>query len=1326
MSNLQLQHIKAYDKSVAPELHDQRFISGKLYEEQGFAGDLIDSYDNWLTRLMPHMLREYPCRLGSSGDIVRIEDVQIDRPSIESRDILDGPNTTRVSRPLLPKEAREKGITYAVRVRGTCVLYNSVGQLITRTENRVIGEIPCMLGSAYCHLRDMTPEQRLEVGECHNDPLGYFIIKDREFTMNIQSNLAYNLPILYLTKPPNKEERGVLRTTSLTPYGTFVSDVTITESRSMVIETFIGGIKIGLNPFQVMRLLWVPEMFGELDELTMIGLVLQTVEEKNRNRVRASISNTLSAYHQIGEDVGDIIGKRSVAFATAKRTGIHKDIDLKGIYADLDKFLFSHMNPSSYSGRTSSDSFTRGLYAQFLSGDVLPDDRNDWSVKQLSNVGIMFERLFLRVLKALYMPFETRTENATNSYSHFLINYQHVTVLDKFQSAFINNVWVVSANQRASLEDKNVVMEKDKNLLAHFSALTRINIPSSAKGGQMEVRGINLSQIRFVCIWETPEGDRAGLVMAKGSSAVISRQLDDSIIQNYMYGQVGYGVLAEIEPTLPNRKYKCMINGSFQGYIDYKEIVDYINEQRNYGMYLDVAINLDGDEFQITLGTEEEINAFITYLTGPIDGYGMSIFYMPELPERTMPCLLNGKFVGFCNGEELRYELLKRKRAGVFPYETGVAIHHGALIVTTMGGRLLCPTLVVGDGKHTLHGDKTVRDELVLDTLIKSKKITRDTKYSELVRWGVVEYIDPMEQGQERVLMAQTLDDFRFHRESIKRFKKMTNRSEHEEKVYQELLTKKYTYCEITPSSLMGVAAGIIPLPNTNQPARNTYQAAMGKQAQGIYHSNACNRLDREAKMLSYPAKPIFSTAISSKLGLDQMPSGETVTVAVMMTPGTQEDALEFKKSSIERGMFNSVVYRTHRKTLNVVGDPRDVLTNIPNEIKYKNNPHHYRHLGPDGLPRPGSQVTVGDCILGLKRIEKGAKDRDISEYITSDEAGIIEKVYIHKSSNTTTTIAIKIRTIRIPIVGDKFALRHAQKGTIGIITPDEDMPFDRNGITPDVIFNTHGIPSRMTIGMLIETIVSRVGAHSGRTFDASGFNGLNVDNFSSILTAYGFSKKGTQTMYDGKSGKIIGHEELSLQQRWETVAFDTRTGERAAFGTPLEFVERRQVMVDAEPVLRSNLIPCQVFVGPDYYQRLRHEVVEKCHQRGLEGRIDPVTQLPTGGSEGGALRLGEMERDALVSYGVAFGIRERFVTLADDYKFIACTTCGTEAAYESTCQIGDTTKGKLKCLKCGSNTFGRCHVPYGIFTFKRTLSGLNIGMVFKLEKVPEIQKVKK
>lgn len=1207
-------HLIEYTKGQVNSFYEQRYITGQLYSNKAIVYDLITSYDNWLIRRLPNTLGEFACKLNDdSGMHIRVDPstIHFDKPTIETVDSLRGDNANRISRDLLPDEARKKNLTYAVRIRGLFVVYDKNNQVVKSFE-KTIGEVPCMVGSTFCHLYGLTEEELLKIGECSFDPFGYFIVKGREFTLNIQANLSYNCPIIYTEQEKStKNIITTLRTTALTASGTFVNNVKLSDSRAISIDTIVGGIKIGLNPFQVMRIL--NPQYGEFADEYLENIISWMTKDENRDKITTSLSNTIRAYRSISNDFMDIVQKRTNAFSKSKKPGINREIkDMNTVLEDLDRFLYPHMNQEFYSeiSRTIEQvrlskimylMYNVSLYLQYLIGDVKIDDRNNWSTKQACNVGIMFERLFLRIMKNQYAPFDGALDsNRKSTLKDFETSYSHTDILDKFATSIENNIWIVSTNQRATPEDKNVVLEKERNLLAHYSALNRINIPASAKGRQTKVRGMHLSQLRYVCIWETPEGERAGLVMSKASSAVISIQGEDITLQKILLFDQG--------------------EGSFQ----------------------------------------------------------LSMLYDPNKPDHVQPCILNGKFMGFCNAEQARYKLLRMKTTDRISRETGIYIKNNALFISTMGGRLMCPTLIVGDGQPTGRGDRTVDGELILYTLIDDGIINESTTYDDLTKLGCIEYMEPSEQDQSHILLAQTLDMFN---EEKKRLAKLHNkkRTPIEENEYQVMLSKRYTHCEITPNSIVGLAASIVPLPHHNQPARNVYQAAMGKQAQGIYHSNVKNRLDREAKMLVSPARPIFSTDIASRLGLDALPSGETVKLAITMDPFSQEDALTFKKGAIDRGLFNSVLYKTHSIVIKPTGETFDRLTNTPDPKFKKHKESSYRNLGLDGLPIAGTYMEDGDCLIGVlhhETIKGKVIPRDISTYISSDEAGIVEKVYLYKNSNTSITISIKVRSIRTPIPGDKFAARHAQKGTMGEEIKDEDMPFDpRTGISPDVIYNTHGMPSRMTIGMLIEMVSSTVGALSARTLNASGFEHLDINMLSRALKAYGYSFKGTTVMYDGYHGTVLGKE----------------------------------VIESEDGQYKKRTIPSLIFDGLCYYQRLRHEVVEKGHERGLEGKKDPVTLIPTGGHNDGAIRFGEMEDDAVISHGAAYTKRERLITMADEYEYVGCLKCGTEAQFNNR-------ESKFVCLKCTSrgdtnSTFGKARLPYANFRFKRYLAIMGVGL---------------
>lgn len=596
-------------------------------------------------------------------------------------------------------------------------------------------------------------------------------------------------------------------------------------------------------------------------------------------------------------------------------------------------------------------------------------------------------------------------------------------------------------------------------------------------------------------------------------------------------------------------------------------------------------------------------------------------------PSRQHVCLLNGRWVGWCSGEQLRDELLRLRRTGAIFRDTTFVIENNILYVNCDSSRPTRPLLIV---------DKDGR-------LLIQKKNLWGASFEKLLQEGVVEYIDAYEQ--EESLVAQNIDAIDARRREIAEAKIRLNESrrlvtriqnaleaqdisvlpnmvkidlegtiyfdtidmedttvvprdqlsdEQIQELYRITLNRaindrdmvedalsrmlsksQYTHCELDPSAIFGIAASAIPLPDHNQAPRNVYQCAMSKQALGLLHSNIHLKFDTTAKSLAYPTRPLFETQISSMIGTTELPAGDTVVVAIMTYGGyNQEDAIIFNKASVERGLFHMVIYRSYKSSEVKKSNINETFGRPP--LKPKDDPKKYEHLDENGIAKIGSKIVQGQVLIGKirKNLTTGAETYP-NVVAGLGEEGYVDAILVTTNAQGMKMVKVKIRQDRKPVVGDKFASRYAQKGTIGLIMPEEDMPFAR-GIRPDIIINPHSIPSRMTIGKLMEIVTSKTAAFKGERVNAGAFNSFNIDEFTRQLHEYGYQRHGNEKLTSGLTGKPI------------------------------------QAMI---------------FMGPCYYQALRHHVKDKIQMR-QKGAIKPFTRQPVRGrSKQGGLRFGEMER---------------------------------------------------------------------------------------------------
>ena len=481
--------------------------------------------------------------------------------------------------------------------------------------------------------------------------------------------------------------------------------------------------------------------------------------------------------------------------------------------------------------------------------------------------------------------------------------------------------------------------------------------------------------------------------------------------------------------------------------------------------------------------------------------------------------------------------------------------------------------------------------------------------------------------------------------------------------MFQKDIEDYHNYCEIHPCTMLGIGASMIPFPDHTQSPRNTYQASMVKQALGIYSISNNIRADTTVHMMQYPQKPRVYTQTSEFFHMNDLPYGINAIVAIMCYTGfNQEDSILINQSAIDRGLFRTTVYKTVVVEEKKIGNNCFDIVSVPNKNIQKKQ-YNYQKLDDKGIIQVGEKVNEGDVLVGrvMTQSTKNGEniETDTSVVARKGEDGVVDKVFISKSPNGYLLVKVKIRNMRIPEIGDKFASRHAQKGTVGMVFRQEDMPFTIDGITPDIIMNPHAIPSRMTINWLLECLGGKSGVIKNEVRYATPFTSHStnvVEDLQDKLRECGFNSNGNEMLHNGFTG----------------VPFQV-----------------------------------EIFIGPVYYQRLKHLVKDKIHARD-HGNVQSLTRQPLEGrSRNGGLRFGEMERDCIISHGASAFLKERLFDMSDPYAMKICSKCGEIASQQKTCR------------KCKHDYLQNTAVPYAFKLLMQEL--MAIGM--KISIMPQKSK---
>ena len=590
---------------------------------------------------------------------------------------------------------------------------------------------------------------------------------------------------------------------------------------------------------------------------------------------------------------------------------------------------------------------------------------------------------------------------------------------------------------------------------------------------------------------------------------------------------------------------------------------------------------------------------------------------------------LNGKFVGFHeNGEKLAQEVREKRRAGEMDSQMNVAYYSKTdeVFINTDEGRARRPLIVIKNGKSKLLPEHVEK--------LKAKEIT----FEDLVKRGIIEYLDAEEEENAYIAFGP------------------------------EELKPEHTHMETDPIAMLGYVSNQIPFVEHNMAPRVLMASQHTKQALGLYASDFNMRMETRGYVLFYPQKPLVKTRVYDALNIEKRASGQNFVVAVLSHYGfNMNDAIILSKGSVDRAMGRSAFFRSYSaEERRYPGGQKDKFETPPEYVQGYLGEEAYKYLGPDGLVLPETYVPGNSVLIGksspprfLKEVSAldvdSEKRRESSLTVRGNEEGTVDAVMISESVSGNKFVKVRVRKTNIPEIGDKFASRYGQKGVVALMLNQEDMPFTKEGIVPDLIINPHAIPGRMTAGHLLEMLGGKVASLEGSERDGTAFSGDTQEQYEEQLMKYGFKPSGEETLYDGYTGRMMS---------------------------------------------------AKVFIGVIYYQRLHHLVSLKMHARS-RGPVQMLTHQPTEGrAREGGLRLGEMERDCFIGFGASSLLRERMIDSSDKTTVLVCDKCGSLA-------VSDNLKNKRYCPLCEGTAISEVEMSYA---FKLLLDEMkSIGIFPKI-----------
>jgi len=1037
-------------------------------------------------------------------------------------------------------------------------------------EKIFLGRFPIMVQSEFCILNGLPKQIRFNMGECRNDFGGYFIIDGKEKAVIPQEKFADNM--LYIKDVDDgqylysAEIRSVSENVSK-PIRTLSVKIVAptkdipgegTKARKYTYENIVVNIPNVRKPVPLFIVFRALGILSDKDIITTCLLDLDKYE--------SMIDLFIPSVHDAGAIMTQVLALDFIAMLTKGKTKAHA-LEI------LSDYFFPHVGETNFIQKAYYLGYVVFRLLKVYTGVDEPTNRDNFKFKRVEPVGSLMTDLFREYYKiqlsTIHLRFEEQlyfkaAEYENNLKSLIMRNYMKVfsdKIVDTgFKKAFKGN-WGAQAHT------KRIGVVQDLNRLSHnsaFSHLRKTNLQLSAGLKLVGPRILHCSQWGFFDPIDTPDGANIGLHKHLSIATYITKGVSRELMIHWLRENAKVKLVEECMPVQLGNSTKVIINGLWLGIIE--DPIECINKfklfRRNALLPIYFSISFDIKQNTIFIYTDAG------RLTRPVFYRDMEDSL--DLEERSPNSKKSLKF-SFENPE-----ILRKIDADEFTWTDLVAGFNDRrpeANFSTQDMRLY--------GLQELYVGAGVESPAAL-TKFKNKK-------------AIIDYIDTSESEDALIAINQeALEDS----------------------------SKPYTHLEIHESLVMSMMCNLIPFLQNNPATRNSFSCGQSKQAISMYHTNHRMRMDKSAVVLNSPQIPLVKSRYMEHINGEENCYGENAIVAIMCYTGYNvEDAMLLNEGSLKRGLLRRTYYSSyecHEEKTTLEPASQTTFVNIeatPNVVGSKLH-QDYSKLDQYGLIKEGSEVTEETALVGIiSSVTGNPSNINMSKKPKKGQLGIVDRTFMTEGDEGTRIAKVRVREERIPAIGDKMGSRAGQKGTIGLVVPEVDMPFTSEGIRPDIIINPHAIPSRMTICQFVETVTGKAAAHFGAFADATAFNtkGLKAGRFGEMLTQVGYHSSGYEVLYNGMTGEQIETE---------------------------------------------------IFIGPTYYMSLKHMVKDKINFRDRGPRTALTRQPVEGRANDGGLRIGEMERDAVIAHGATNFLTESMMERSDKFYIAICNKTGMIAVY--------------------------------------------------------------